>query len=355
MLLVQLCQCSQRRVPERDRQCLHMHVLGLNKLNYYGLRPTAAQATVVSWVLKDGMQHVGKLICSNLGARMDSEPKRWRIIADILYDFGACLEVISPLCPHLFLEMAGLGNFAKGMAVVAARATRLPIYSSFAKEGNLSDLFAKGEAISTLFNAVGMGAGLQLASTVCSSIQGKLIAAPFLSIVHVYCVVEQMRATPINTLNPQRTALIVANFMKSGRVPSPADVRYREDIIFPGRLIDDAGNVKVGRPLHEVIKPSKLFEMKQIFPEEKFVLNQSHTWVDMVLEHDASGEDALRGYLVAAYTANLKGPSHEPSAGMLVEAYEKMNDVFTPFLSELQAKGWHTDRFLDGAGSRFAW
>lgn len=31
-------------------------------------------------VLKDGMQHVGKLICSNLGARMDSEPKSWRIL-----------------------------------------------------------------------------------------------------------------------------------------------------------------------------------------------------------------------------------------------------------------------------------
>lgn len=26
------------------------------------------------------MQHVGKLICSKLGARMDSEPKRWRIL-----------------------------------------------------------------------------------------------------------------------------------------------------------------------------------------------------------------------------------------------------------------------------------
>jgi hypothetical protein len=46
-----------------------------------GLRPTPAQATVVSWVLKDGMQHMGKLICSNMGARMDSEPKRWRILA----------------------------------------------------------------------------------------------------------------------------------------------------------------------------------------------------------------------------------------------------------------------------------
>ena len=26
------------------------------------------------------MQHMGKLICSNMGARMDSEPKRWRIL-----------------------------------------------------------------------------------------------------------------------------------------------------------------------------------------------------------------------------------------------------------------------------------
>lgn len=61
------------------------------------------------------------------------------------------------------------------MALVAARATRLPIYSSFAKEGNLSDLFAKGEAISTVFNVLGIGAGIQLASTVCSSTQGKVL------------------------------------------------------------------------------------------------------------------------------------------------------------------------------------
>ena len=60
------------------------------------------------------------------------------------------------------------------MAVVAARATRLPIYSSFAKEGNLSDLFAKGEAISTLFNVMGIGAGIGLSSTVCSTTQGKV-------------------------------------------------------------------------------------------------------------------------------------------------------------------------------------
>ncbi|XP_021898469.1 protein root UVB sensitive 2, chloroplastic [Carica papaya] len=320
-----------------------------------GLRPTPAQATVVSWILKDGMQHVGKLICSNLGARMDSEPKRWRILADVLYDLGTGLEVLSPLSPHLFLEMAGLGNFAKGMAVVAARATRLPIYSSFAKEGNLSDLFAKGEAISTLFNVVGLGAGIQLASTICSSMQGKLVVGPILSAVHIYSVIEEMRAAPVNTLNPQRTAMVVANFAKTGKISSPADLRYEEDLLFPGRLIEDSGNVTVGRALHKVVKPSQLDKLKQILREEKFLLYPGNRWSDLILEHDATGEDALRGWLVAAYAADMKKSSDKPIVSILQCAYEKMNDTFTPFLSELQAKGWHTDRFLDGTGSRFAW
>lgn len=42
----------------------------------------------------------------------------------------------------------------------------------------------------------------------------QLIVGPLLSIVHVYSVVEEMRATPVNTLNPQRAAMIVADFLK---------------------------------------------------------------------------------------------------------------------------------------------
>ncbi|KAL2934731.1 Protein root UVB sensitive 2 chloroplastic [Bienertia sinuspersici] len=319
-----------------------------------GLRPTPAQATVVSWILKDGMEHVGKLICSNLGARMDSEPKRWRIFADVLYDLGTGLEVMSPLCPHLFLQMAGLGNFAKGMATVAARATRLPLYSSFAKEGNLSDLVAKGEALSTLFNVIGIGAGITLASTICTSMQGKIIASPLLSVLHVYSVVEQMKAVPVNTLNPQRTAILVADFVKMGRVLTPADLRYKEDPFLPGRLIKDSGKVKVGRALHKVAKPSKFQKWKEIFPQEKFILNIGNKWTDMVLEQNASGEDALRGWLVAAYASNVDQSFDDASTSAMLQAYEKMESVFPEFLSELQSRGWYTDRFLDGTGSRFA-
>lgn len=44
------------------------------------------------------MQHVGKLICSNLGARMDSEPKRWRIL-------GLHLDCDIVLFPLLSLKL----------------------------------------------------------------------------------------------------------------------------------------------------------------------------------------------------------------------------------------------------------
>ncbi|KAI4329699.1 hypothetical protein MLD38_028054 [Melastoma candidum] len=172
-------------------------------------------------ILKGGMQHAGKVIYNNLGVRIDSDPKRWRILADVLCDFGTGLEVLSPLSPQLFSGNFWAWRFCRRMAVVVARATRLPIYSSLAKEGNL-----------------------------------------------------RMPAAPANTLNPLRMDMIVADFLKSlrlfcprrfcsysvmtGKVSSPADIRHREGLLFPGRLIEDAGNMKVvGRPLHNVTKPSQ--------------------------------------------------------------------------------------------------
>ncbi|TVU00429.1 hypothetical protein EJB05_54139, partial [Eragrostis curvula] len=332
-----------------------LHVLSTQSLLFAaGLRPTPAQATAVSWILKDGMQHAGKLICSSMGARMDSEPKSWRIFADVLYDLGTALDVISPLCPQLFLEVAGLGNFAKGIAVVAARATRLPIYSSFAKEGNLSDLFAKGEAISTLFNVMGIGAGIGLASTVCSTTQGKLIAGPLLSAVHIYGVVQEMRATPVNTLNPQRTAMIVADFIKCGKVSSPAELRYREDLLFPNRLIEEAGSVKIGQPIRRVLSPQLVEQSRTTFPNEKFLLGPKGNKTYMVLEQSASGEDALRGWLVAAFALDMERSGIGSRDTVLNEAYEKMERVFPKFVSEVRSRGWYTDQFLDGNGSRIA-
>ena len=138
--------------------------------------------------------------------------------------------------------------------------------------------------------------------------------------------------------------------IQTGKVSSPADLRYKEDLLFPRRVLKEAGNVKVGRDFHKAIKPSRFDQFKEMFPDEKFVLSFGNGWTDMVLEQNASGEDALRGWLVAAYASPVAA---KREVEMVEDAYEKMNTIMPGLISELRAKGWHTDRFLDGIGSRY--
>lgn len=53
----------------------------------------------------------------------------------------------------------------------------------------------------------------------------QMIAGPLLSAVHIYGVTQEMRATPVNTLNPQRTAMIVADFLKVRNSSTPSHFR----------------------------------------------------------------------------------------------------------------------------------
>lgn len=221
---------------------------------------------------------------------------------------------------------------------------------------------------------------LQCCSINCDFTYLQLIAGPVLSAIHIFSVVEEMRAAPVNTLNPQRTAMIVADFVKvpnspfyltyhaclcsapdscitnqNGKVSSPAELRYRENLLFPDRLIEEAGSVKVGQPLRKVLnKSSKLEELREIFPKEKFLISCNNLWTDLVLEQSATGEDALRGWLVAALAADMEKLGLGSSQTVLPAAYEKMESIFPSFLSEMKIRGWYTDQFLDGNGSRFA-
>lgn len=142
---------------------------------------------------------------------------------------------------------------------------------------------------------------------------------------------------------------------QTGKVSSPADLRYREDLLRPGRIVEEAGSVVVGQPLRKAVKKaSTLKQLRDIFPNEKFLINPTEKCTYMLLEQNASGEDALKGWLVAALAADMAKSGHESGLPVLNAAYKKMEGVFPTFLSDLKKRGWHTDQFLDGNGKRFA-
>jgi len=58
--------------------------------------------------------------------------------------------------------------------------------------------------------------------------------------------------------------------------------------------------------LYRVVKPSKLNELNELFPEEKFIPSPGNKWIDLVLDQNATGEDALKGWLAAAFALSTK-------------------------------------------------
>ncbi|KAL3531236.1 hypothetical protein ACH5RR_010558 [Cinchona calisaya] len=130
--------------------------------------------------------------------------------ADVLYDLGTGLEVLSPLCPQLFPEMAGLGNFAKGMAVVA------------------------------------------------------------------------------------------------GLLQGQQDCQY---ILY---------------------LPKKRRDF--------FLSRGARWWTDLILEHNATGEDALWGWLVAAYAADMEKSVDKPTVSILREAYERMDGYYSSAMNVVEVE-----------------
>lgn len=149
----------------------------------------------------------------------------------------------------------------------------------------------------------------------------------------------------------------------------PAEIRYRERLILPVKLQQDAGNVRVGTSLVRVInKPSGLAHLKSQFPDERFLLKFSDKTTDLVLHQSATGEDAVRGWLMAAYAHKFAGDDAHSArelvndkgfglkkASALKDAYEQTEKVLPAFLEGLREQGWHTELFLGGSGCRAVW
>lgn len=128
--------------------------------------------------------------------------------------------------------------------------------------------------------------------------------------------------------------------------------------------------MRVGASLLKTVsKPSVLLELKKSFGNERFLLNFSDQRTDLVLHQSATGEDAVRGWLLAAYACQLAHKTDQRSDGhgddshgfglkkaaALRDAYEKTEQSLPALLEGLRENGWHTHLFLEGSGYRAVW
>lgn len=158
-------------------------------------RSRIGSTAAATWILKDTVGKLARVLwASGFSRQFDSNAKKWRFKAALLYAFGNALEVSTLLFPSSFFITAALGNAVKQVAMLTASSTRNTIYKSFsAMNDNIGDVTAKGEAQIAIIDIIGMVLGVAIGRLVDGS-KDKILSIFFLStVLELICVYREIQ------------------------------------------------------------------------------------------------------------------------------------------------------------------
>lgn len=273
------------------------------------------QAAAISWVLKDGLGRVGKMLwAGSVGRDFDVDPRRWRFRSALMYAAGNGLEIVTQVFPASFLVVATWANTLKQVSMLTASATRNAMYRSFGgKAQNIANITAKGEAQIVVADLIGMTCGIQLSKALGAGQQGNInvfIAYVVLSAVDVLAIYQELRQVVFRTINPERLGMTVAAYVQSGTVPPPPVVSRMEPIFLPP--VYDHRQIFV--PLSRLAAtPAELTRTLRAFRGEKYAIHcvrdrsgkarKSGLTCKVALREDATNMDVLRSMLAVGYAS----------------------------------------------------
>lgn len=288
------------------------------------------QAAAISWVLKDGLGRVGKMLwAGSVGRDFDVDPRRWRFRSALMYAAGNGLEIVTQIFPASFLVVATGANTLKQVSMLTASATRNAMYRSFGgKAQNIANITAKGEAQIVVADLIGMTCGIQLSKALGAGRQGNInvfIAYVVLSAVDVLAIYQELRQVVFRTINPERLGMTVAAYVESGTVPPPPVVSRLEPIFLPP--VYDHRQIFV--PLSRLAAtPAELTRTLRAFRGEKYAIHcvrdgdakarASGLTCKVALREDATNMDVLRSMLAVGYASFV--PAADGGEGAATDA-----------------------------------
>uniref|UniRef100_A0A914CSE8 RUS family member 1 n=1 Tax=Acrobeloides nanus TaxID=290746 RepID=A0A914CSE8_9BILA len=189
-------------------------------------------AASLTWLLKDGTGMVGRIIFAwAKGSALDSDCKRWRLVADILNDLAFFIELLSPHLPRIFFApLACAASLFRSIVGVAGGATRTAITRHQARRENLADVAAKDGSQETLVNVFSLIISLILLPLVDG--RPELVWTLFVLFtgVHLGANYRAVRALHLDTLNQSRLAIAVRQFIADRTVPKISEANEREPL-----------------------------------------------------------------------------------------------------------------------------
>jgi hypothetical protein len=387
----------------------NLHVLGTQSL-IMGLGIKSAKTLGISaaltWVLKDALGKLTRLVwASRMGRRFDSDAKRWRFRASLVYALGNYLEIVTYVNPSLFLLWATIANSCKQVAMLTSSATRTSLYNSFrdGKRENIADITAKGEAQIAIVDLLGIAFGVTLSKLIGTSIKSVLSAYFFFQIVEIFCLYRQIRGVEFKVMNFERMAKVIESFCDgidhaesingspkgnfTVTIPSPEEMAREECIFLPPEHLRRRA-LAFGSLGRTQLNPEELSKLMELFAGERYMLvvgeNTKHPHrrreffkkaskeekiqqsCHIVLHEEASNLDIVKSTLALfilrrkLLEANATGTgTKSPRSSDCWELFEdvryRTDKLFPLLLRQLSTQGWSSPtRSMFGRVSRRA-
>ncbi|EFJ42799.1 hypothetical protein VOLCADRAFT_119273 [Volvox carteri f. nagariensis] len=127
---------------------------------------TVALSASIKWIIKDGVGALGRFIVgSRFSAEFDEDPRRWRLVAELLSTAGLGLEVATSLYPQSFMLLASAGKFGQALGKGMGKPVFRVIQTHFARSQNVGAVAAKEEVWEVAAQMVGLMASVAVLRT----------------------------------------------------------------------------------------------------------------------------------------------------------------------------------------------
>lgn len=379
----------------------NLHVIGTQSL-LLGLGIKSSKLGVsaaLNWVLKDALGKMGRMLwASRMGRKFDSDAKRWRFRASLLFAFGNYLEIVTYMMPQMFLLWATLANCFKQIAMLTSSATRTSLYNSF-RDGtreNIGDITAKGEAQIAIVDLLGIASGVLLSKFVVgTAVRSIVVTFIALQALEIFCMYHEIRSVQFRVLNFERLTHIIRNFVQAQPkfvangntqqlmqqptlVPTPEEMSRNEHIFLPPQHLSRRA-LAFGSLGRAKVSEKELARLIEIFEKDRFLLvvganvKKRFRWFfvkpsiqehcHIVLHEDASNADIVKSTLALTILREklMHLDNKRDSNGdwddirsshcwdMLVETSVECDRLFPQFLRELSSRRWAPpSRFMFG-------
>ncbi|XP_036797285.1 RUS1 family protein C16orf58 homolog isoform X2 [Oncorhynchus mykiss] len=289
--------------------------------------------------------------------KLDSEAKKWRLVADVLNDIAMFMEILAPNFPTCFTLIVCSAGIFKSIVGVAGGATRAALTLHQARRDNMADISAKDGSQETLVNLAGLLVSLILIPLVTDNPLLTFVLFFLFTILHLCANYKAVRSVVMETLNEARLAIVLHQYLRDGRVLGPLEANLKEPVFLEFRRIVP---IKLGVRLGEFIYTSEDLNLAMKNNHKPFLIGVKRGSVCVCLGPDASVCDEIRAVCQAVCLCTVLHPvsplegalkqlsmSHSNNHWELVhESHKLMDQIFQPFLKALEVAGWQTSRTL---------